>query len=110
LEYDSSPRASACVRRWQPAECARHAHVLARCPGREADPPRQPLGARAKAVSPAAAGVELTDQLEEACGGGVEVRGELGDLVAESFELELALRCGLKARQRQCRLSGTRPR
>jgi hypothetical protein len=30
---------------------------------------------------------ELTDQGEEACGGGVEVRGQLGDFVAKSIQL-----------------------
>jgi hypothetical protein len=35
---------------------------------------------------PAAAGVELADQLEQTRGGGVEVGGELGDLVAETIQ------------------------
>ena len=34
-----------------------------------------------------AAGVELANQVEEPRGGGVEVRGELGDLVAEAVQL-----------------------
>jgi len=43
--------------------------------------------AGAKAATPALAGVELADEIEQARGGGVEVGGELGDLVAETVEV-----------------------
>ena len=38
------------------------------------------------------AGVELADEVEQPRGGGVEVRRQLGDLVAKSFELPLSMR------------------
>ena len=47
-------------------------------PGRaqvEPHPPGEPGGAGAKARVPAAAGVEVSDQFEQARGGGVEMRG-----------------------------------
>ena len=53
---------------------ARHADLL---PGRaqvESDPPAQPVGAGAEPVAPAAAGIELADEGEEARGGGLMVR------------------------------------
>src|SRR2546426_2003774 len=53
---------------------------------RSPDPPREPAGAGQEAGVPAAARVELADQIEQAGGGGVEVCGELGDLVAEPIE------------------------
>ena len=59
-------------------------------PGRahvEAHPPGEPPGTGTEARVPPAPGVELADQGEQAGGGGVEVRGQLGDLVAESIEL-----------------------
>jgi len=40
------------------------------------------VGARGEAVVPAGARVELADEVEQARGGGFEVCGELGDLVA----------------------------
>jgi hypothetical protein len=49
-------------------------------------PPGEPLGTGAEARVPAAAGVELADQGEQARGGGVQMRGELGDLVAEALQ------------------------
>ncbi len=53
----------------------------------EPDAPRQPVRTRAEAVAPPAAGVELANQIEQAGGGGVEVRRQLGDLVAKSIQL-----------------------
>ena len=53
----------------------------------EPHPPGEPRGAGAEARVPAPAGVELPDHGEQARGGGVEVRGQLGDLVAEPVEL-----------------------
>jgi hypothetical protein len=38
-------------------------------------------------VAPAAAGVEGADEVEQASGGGGEVRGECGDLVAQAVEV-----------------------
>jgi hypothetical protein len=70
----------------QRAERPRHADVLAGGARLEADAPGQPRRARAKAIAPAAAGVELADQIEQACGGGVEVGRQLGDLIAEALE------------------------
>jgi hypothetical protein len=38
-------------------------------------------------VAPAAAGVERADEVEQAGGGGREMRGERGDLVAQAVEV-----------------------
>jgi hypothetical protein len=54
--------------------------------------PGEPLRARAETSVPAAAGVELADEAEQARGGGVEMRGQLGDLVAQPVQLLGALR------------------
>src|SRR5207244_1960381 len=53
----------------------------------ESYPPTQPGGAGAEAGVPAPAGVELANQVEEPRGGGLEVRRQLGDLVAQPVEL-----------------------
>ena len=53
----------------------------------EPDPPGEPRGTGAEAGVPSPAGVELPDQGEQARGGGVEVGGQLGDLVAEPVQL-----------------------
>jgi hypothetical protein len=71
---------------WQGAERAGHADALARGARIQADAPAQPVGAGAEAVGPAAAGVELADQIQEAGGGGLEVRRQLGDLVPQPIQ------------------------
>jgi hypothetical protein len=71
----------------QRAERARHSHVLARGAGGEPHPPAQPGGARAEAGIPTQPDVELADQVEEASRRGVEVRRQLGDLVAQPVQL-----------------------
>jgi hypothetical protein len=63
------------------------AHALSSRAQVQADPPGEPLGARAEAGVPAAADVELADEREQARGGGVEMRGQLRDLVAEAVQL-----------------------
>src|SRR2546428_11729162 len=87
LAYDSSPRASACASRGPRAERAGHADTLARRARVEPDAPGQPRGARAESVAPAAARVEVAEEVEQVSGGGVEVGGQLGDLVAEAIQL-----------------------
>src|SRR5439155_1677283 len=77
---------SAVPRARPPDRWPRHPHVLAGRARGEPDAPRQPVRTRAEAVAPPAAGVELANQIEQAGGGGVEVGGELGDLVAESIQ------------------------
>jgi len=67
---------------WQRAERARHADALAGGAQVEADAPREPRGARAEAGVPPVARVELADEIEESRGGGVEVCGQLGNLIA----------------------------
>ena len=70
----------------QVGERARDADVLARGAEVEADPPREPVRAREGAlIGPAAGFVEPADERQQAMGGRVEVRGELGDLVAEAI-------------------------
>ena len=71
----------------QRGQGTRHADLLAGRAEVEADAPGQPLGAGAKAGVPAAAGVEVADEIEQAGGGRIEMRGELGDLVANPLEL-----------------------
>jgi hypothetical protein len=70
----------------QRAEGARHADPLPRSALVEPHPPAQPVRARAKAVAPALPRIELADQVEQAGGGRVEVRGELSDLVTQPFQ------------------------
>jgi hypothetical protein len=76
----------------QRAERARDADVLTRGARLESHAPGQPRRARTEAIAPAAAGVEFADQLEQPRGGRVEMRGELGDLVAEPVQLDGAAR------------------
>ena len=66
----------------------------------EAHPPREPLGAGAEAILPAAADVELADEVEESTGRRLQVSGELGDLVAEAIQLREVRRGGLRWLQR----------
>jgi hypothetical protein len=71
----------------QRAERTRDTHPLAGGPEVEAHAPAEPGGARGEAGVPAAARVELADEGEQAGGGGVEVRGQLGDLVTETVQV-----------------------
>jgi hypothetical protein len=68
-------------------ESTRHPHPFTGRPEIKPYSPTQPGGARAEAGVPSAAGVELADQGEEARSGSIEVRGQLGDLIAESIQL-----------------------
>src|SRR5262245_57207288 len=73
---------------WQRSEGAGQADVLTRGAGLEPDAPGEPVRARAEAMAPAAARVELADEIEQPRGGGVEVGRELGDLVTETLQLD----------------------
>src|SRR5438445_7282794 len=66
---------------------ARNSDPLAGRAGIEPDAPGQPRSARVEPVAAAAACVELTDEVEKPPGGGIEVAGQLGDLVAETIHL-----------------------
>ena len=79
----------------QRPEGTRHPDVLPGGAGGEADAPSEPLGAGAEAVGPAPAGVELTDQREQARRRRLEMRRELGDLVTEAIQLRNGRRRGL---------------
>ena len=68
------------------AERQRDANALAGGAGIQADAPRQPRGARTEAVGPAAARVEFSDEIEEVRRRGVQMRGQLRDLVAEAIQ------------------------
>src|SRR5215470_3990964 len=61
--------------------------MLAGSAERESHTPGQPVRTRAEPIPPATTSVEFTDEIEQPRSGGIEVRGELGDLVAEPFEL-----------------------
>ena len=90
LAYDSSPRARASARSGSVPR-ARATRTRSRAAPRSS-PTRQESQAaqERKPVFHPPAGVELADQGEQARGGGVEVRGQLGDLVAEPVELATA--------------------
>jgi hypothetical protein len=62
--------------------------VPARGAEREPDTPGKPVGARGEAVAPAATGVEFTNEVEQPRGGGIEMRGQLGDLVPKPLDLD----------------------
>jgi len=82
---------AACERRgepWQRCQGTRDSYPLPRCANVEPHPPAQPGGAGAESGVPALSGVELADEIEEARGRGVEVRRQLGDLVAQSVQRE----------------------
>src|SRR5206468_9107025 len=71
----------------QRAECVRDPDPLSRGTQVEPYPPGEPLCARAEARVPTRPRVELADQVEKPRGRGVEVRRQLGDLVAQPVEL-----------------------
>jgi hypothetical protein len=79
---------------WERRQGARHADLLAGRAEVEADAPAQPVGARAEPVTPAAAGIELADEVEEAGGGGLEMRRQLGDLIAQPVQFRDAAEGG----------------
>jgi len=81
---------------WQRAQRASYPDALAGRAPVEPDAPRQPRGAGVEASVPAAARVELADEIQKARGSGIEVGGELGDLVAEAIHLRGGANDGLK--------------
>ena len=95
----------------QRAERARHPDAFACRTRVEADAPAQPSGARAEAVAPAAARIELADEIEEASGRRIEVSRQLSDLVAQAIQLRGALRRGLQrgGKVRPARVHGEFP-
>ncbi len=76
----------------QRAERARHTDPLAGGAQVHSDAPGQPVGAGAETGVPAAARVELTDEVEQPRGGSLQMRGQLGDLVAQSIHFSDGLR------------------
>ena len=93
----------------QPAERARHPHLLAGRPERQPGAPVQPVRARHE-TAPAALLVEGEDQHQQLVGRGLDARGELRDVVAETLAVGPALhhrRAGVGARRsggrRECR-------
>src|SRR5205823_6731567 len=72
---------------WQGPQRARHADALASRASIEAHTPREPRGAGAEAGVPAAAGVELSDEIQQVRGSRVEVRGQFGDLITEPIQM-----------------------
>ena len=78
----------------QRPERARHADLLPGGPHVDLHPPAQPGRAGAESGVPASARIELTDQIEEASGNGLDVRGHLGDLVAQPVQFRDAIRGG----------------
>src|SRR5438309_10312070 len=94
LAYESSPRARAPARSGSVSSARATRDALTRRAQIEPHAPRQPLGAGAEAVAPAAARIELADEVEEACGRGVEMSRQLGDLVTQSIERSEERRVG----------------
>jgi len=80
---------------------SRHANVLSCGARRQADAPRQPVRTRVEAVAPPAALVELADQLQQACGRGIEMSGKLGDLIAQPLEVDDVRRWGSETLHRR---------
>jgi len=81
------PAAQGLGGKWQCTQSAGHSDPL---PGRaqvEPHAPGEPGGAGTETRVPSPAGVELTNQIEQARGGRVEVGGQLGDLVTEPVQL-----------------------
>jgi hypothetical protein len=78
----------------QRAERPRDTHAFPRGALVEPDAPAQPVGARSKSVVPACARIELTDEIQQAGSGGVEVSGQLGDLFAQPLERDVVFRNG----------------
>ena len=85
---DAAPHRVAQLR--QVRQRTRHPDVLARRARSQARAPAQPMRARGTA-RPAGTRVELPDQEEQLVGGGLNACGELGDAVAEAFELGPAI-------------------
>src|SRR5262245_39511807 len=71
----------------QRAEGAGYPYALPRGAQIQAYAPGEPGGAGAEARVPPAAGIELADQVEETGSGGIEVGGQLGNLIAEAIQL-----------------------
>ena len=71
----------------QRPERAGHAHTLSRRARIQSNAPAQPGSARAEAMVPAAARVEVSDAIEQSRRGGLEVRRELRDLITETIQL-----------------------
>ena len=77
----------------KPAEPARHPHVLARGPGRDAALPGDPVGARLAApLGPALARVVLGDELQPPACRRVDLRRQRGDLPFEHFQRSRSVR------------------
>src|SRR4030095_5298658 len=64
----------------------RHAHLLAGRAQIQADAPGEPLRAGAKTVVPAAQDIELANQVQQASSRGIEMHGQLGDLVTQALQ------------------------
>src|SRR5204862_7208753 len=95
----AAPPASGRRRPWQAPQAARDTKPFATRDSVEPDAPRQPLGAGAEAGVPAGARVELADELEKPRGRRIEVRRELGDLVAQPLEFGSASNSGFGHRR-----------
>ncbi len=78
----------------QRAERAGDAHPLTGGPEVEAHAPAEPGGAGGEPAVPAATRVELADEGQQARGRSVEVRGQPGDLVAETVQIGEWMRRG----------------
>src|SRR5881397_99852 len=94
LAYESSPRARAWARSGSVPR-ARATRTFSRAAPRSS--PTRQLSQAAQERNPvfqAPAGVELADQVEEASAGGLQVRRQLGDLVAQPVQLRNAVQRG----------------
>src|SRR5262249_20864775 len=70
----------------EPFESSRDTDALARGTDIETHAVGEPRGTRAEAVVPALADIELTDEIEQAHGGCVEMNREHRDLIAQLLE------------------------
>ena len=79
------------------------AHALVGGAPVHADPPGQPVGAGLEAIGPAAASVELTNEIQKPGDGDFDVGGELSDLISR-VPPTLPLKRPLHRQQREATL------
>ena len=79
----------------QSAQGACYAHVLPRRAGREPDAPREPRRARAEAVAPTSACIELANEIQEPGSGAVQMRRQLSDLFAQAIHSAVIVTSGV---------------
>jgi hypothetical protein len=84
-----------------------HPYAFARGAKIHADPPGQPVGARAGALlTPAASGIEITDEVEQSGARHLDVGRQQGDLVTQPVE-RFKVRAGARLQRRAAPVSAS---